>query len=208
MSKRIDKYILEEKLNKGGYAICYRARDEKDNKYAIKIIEKSNEKNIINEINMLKIMKSRYSVEFIEYIENDNYYFIVMELCDGDLNYLLEKKGSLDIITIIKITIQLNEVLKLMHKKKIEHRDLKPENILIKFKNEDDIDIKLTDYGLSKSYQSNSKYSNNAIGTMFYSPPEVYEDQGNSKSDLWSIGIILYYLYFKKLPFIISDFFN
>ena len=67
---------------------------------------------------MLKIMKSRYSVEFIEYIENDNYYFIVMELCDGDLNYLLEKKGSLDIITIIKITIQLNEVLNLMHKKK------------------------------------------------------------------------------------------
>ena len=57
-----------------------------------------------------------------------------MELCDGDLNDLLENKNeNLDIITIIKIINQLNEVLKLMHSKKIEHRDLKPENILIKY---------------------------------------------------------------------------
>ena len=57
-----------------------------------------------------------------------------MELCDGDLNDLLENKNEgLDIITIIKIMNHLNEVLKLMHSKEIEHRDLKPENILIKY---------------------------------------------------------------------------
>ena len=56
-----------------------------------------------------------------------------MELCDGNLKDLLEKKNNLDIVTIIKITNQLNKVLKLMHSKQIEHRDLKLENILIKY---------------------------------------------------------------------------
>ena len=57
-----------------------------------------------------------------------------MELCDGNLNNFLEKKkGNLDITTIYEILFELNEVLKLMHSKKIEHRDLKPENILIKY---------------------------------------------------------------------------
>ena len=98
--------------------------------------------------------------------------------------------GKIDIIIIIKIILQLNEAFKLMHEKKIEHRDLKPENILIKFINKNDFEIKLTDYGFSKYYQSNSKYSQ-FYGTMFYSAPEVYENKGNSKSDLWSIGMIL-----------------
>ena len=62
-----------------------------------------------------------------------HYIYIVMELCDGNLKDLLEKKNKFDIVTIIKITNQLNEVLKLMHSKQIEHRDLKPENILIKY---------------------------------------------------------------------------
>ena len=79
-------------------------------------------------------MKSKYSVEFLDYIEKDDNIYIIMELCDGNLNDLLEKKkGNLDIVTIIKIMNQLNGVLKLMHSKKIEHRDLKPENILIKY---------------------------------------------------------------------------
>jgi serine/threonine protein kinase len=202
MLNSIGKYILEEEINNGSYGICYRAKDEKNNRYAIKKIKKGNNENvsnIINEINILKIMKCKHSVEFIEYIEKDDYIYIVMELCDGDLNYLLKKMNKkIDIITIVKIIIQLNEVIKLMHEKKIEHRDLKPENILIKFKDEEDFDIKLTDYGFSKSYQSNSKYSK-IVGTMYYSPPEVYKNEGNSKSDLWSIGLILYYLYFNNL---------
>ena len=192
-------------IGKGAFGEVHVCREKSTgNIYAIKKIKKGNNENvsnIINEINILKIMKCKHSVEFIEYIEKDDYIYIVMELCDGDLNYLLKKMNKkIDIITIVKIIIQLNEVIKLMHEKKIEHRDLKPENILIKFKDEEDFDIKLTDYGFSKSYQSNSKYSK-IVGTMYYSPPEVYMNEGNSKSDLWSIGLILYYLYFNNIPF-------
>ena len=79
-------------------------------------------------------MKSKYSVEFIESIEKDYNIYIIMELCDGNLNDLIEKKkGNFDLVTIIKIMNQLNEVLKLMHSKQIVHRDLKLENILIKY---------------------------------------------------------------------------
>ena len=109
------------------------AKDENNKFYAIKKINIQN-KEAYNEINILKNMKSKYSVEFIDYIEKDDNIYIIMELCDGNLNDLLEKKKrNLDIVTIIKIMNQLNEVLRLMHSKKIEHRDLKPENILIKY---------------------------------------------------------------------------
>jgi serine/threonine protein kinase len=147
-------------------------------------------------------MKSKHSVEFINGIKDNNYYYIIMELCDGDLNKLLTmKKGNLDIITIIKIVIQINEAFKLMRNKKIEHRDLKPENILIKFVNEKDFVIKLSDYGLAKYYENSNAIFSSQAGTRYYMAPEVYNNKGNSKSDLWSIGIILYYLYFNTIPF-------
>ena len=109
------------------------AKDENNKFYAIKKINIQYKEVIKKEIEILKIMKSKHSVEFIESIEKDDNIYIIMELCDGDLNDLVKKKGNLNIVKIIKIMNQLNEVLRLMHSKKIEHRDLKPENILIKY---------------------------------------------------------------------------
>ncbi len=131
---KIAEYTLVKTIGKGGCGICYMAKDENNKFYAIKAINIQNKDIVNKEINILKIMKSKYSVNFIESVENDENIYIVMELCDGDLYDLLNKKfANKDIITIIKIINQLNEVLKLMHSKKIEHRDLKPENILIKY---------------------------------------------------------------------------
>ena len=123
MSEKIGKYTLEKKIGEGGFGICYKAKDENNKFYAIKKIDifKEKQEDVIFEINLLNIMKeSKYSVNFIESIpeeipeEGDVY--IVMELCDGNLSDLLEKKnGNLDIVTVMKIMNQLNEVLKLMH---------------------------------------------------------------------------------------------
>ena len=107
---------------------------------------------------------------------------------------------------------QLNEVLNFMHSQQFEHRDLKPENILIKYnlKNENDFEIKLTDYGCSKYYEEDSNLSESDpdrskftefLGSDYYRAPEIYKNDGHSKSDLWSIGLILYYLYFNQIPF-------
>ena len=202
---RVGKYVLMKEVSKGRYGVCYKAKNDRNEYFAIKKIEslgKKNEVEINNEINILRVMKHENSVEFIESFQIDGYFYIVMELCDGDLNYFLKKyNGNISIVIIMKILLQLNKVLELMHKKQIEHRDLKLENILIKIINQDEFIVKLTDYGFSKYYEINySKYSN-AMGTIYFSAPEVYDNNGNSKSDLWSIGMILYYLYFNQLPF-------
>ena len=204
MSEQIGKYYLLGKINEGGFGECFKGKDEENNYYAIKKIYFRNEEeltSVINEINILKIMKSKYSVEYIDSIKTKDFYYIIMELCDGDLHYLIKKQnGNIDIITIIKILSQLNEVINLMHSKNIIHRDLKPENILIKFINEEVFNIKLTDYGFAKSYEDKSKFISN-VGTKYFKAPEIFLNNGTSKSDLWSIGMIIYKLYFNQIPF-------
>ena len=193
MLKKIGSYELNDKIDKNEFGICYKANDNNNKLYAIKEINMQNKEFVDNEIKILKDMKSKYSTEFIELIEKNDYVYLITELCDGNLNDLLnEKNGNLDITTIFNIIFQLNEVLKLMHSKEIEHTNLKPENILIKNKN--DTHIKLSDYILTKY---NSKFKNNR--SAYYKAPEVYQNKRNIKSNLWSIGLIIYYLYFNQL---------
>ncbi len=207
MIKQIDNFILKDNFDENEFGICYKANDN-NNLYAIKKINIQNKEFVNNEIKILKTMKSKYSIEFIELIEKNDYLYLILELCDGNLNDLLKKKnGNLDITTIFDIIFQLNEVLQLMHSKELEHINLKPENILIKNKNY--FYIKLSDYILTKNFpnNNNSKFINNR--SIYYQAPEVYQNKRNRKSNLWSIGLILYYLYFNQLPFIEDeDYFN
>ena len=101
---------------------------------------------------------------------------------------------------------QLNNAFKIMKENKIIHRDLKLENILIKYndKEKKKYTIKLTDCGCSKRLISLSKNYGNTpnIGTIVYMAPEILKgEEYNYKVDLWSIGIIIYRLYFGKSPF-------
>ena len=98
---------------------------------------------------------------------------------------------------ILEIMKQLNNTFRIMIENKIIHRDLKLENILIKEENGKNI-IKLTDYGCSKRLISLSNYGNTqGVGTVIYMAPEILKgEEYNYKVDLWSIGIIIYSLYF------------
>ena len=91
MLKKIGNYVLKDKIGENKFAICCKAND--NNKlYAIKKINKQNKYFVDNEIKILKEMKSKYSTEFIELIEKNDYIYLVLELCDGNLNDLLKKK--------------------------------------------------------------------------------------------------------------------
>ena len=146
------------------------------------------------------------SVKCYDYIKNEDYFIIIMELCDTNLDKLLmdkiKRKIKFNIDEILNIMKDLNNTFKIMKEKNIIHRDLKLENILIKYEKNKRI-VKITDYGCSKRLISLSRncYTKD-IGTTIYMAPEILEEKEyNYKCDLWSIGIIIYKLYFGKSPF-------
>jgi len=167
-----------------------------------------------NEFEIMKELSgNNNSVKCYKCFMNEKYFVFIMELCDKNLkNWLFETynkygRGFND-IEIYKILIQLNKIFKTMGEKNIVHRDLKPENILVKFIDEkhEDFIIKLTDYGCSKRLESIS-YKNiittKHIGTPLYMAPEILKGKNyNNQCDLWSLGLIIYKLYFNHIPFI------
>ena len=150
----------------------------------------------------MKEINNDYSVFIYDYYNDYNYYYIVMEKCDGDLYDLLNEKKSFSESEIKKILLQLNTALKIMFEKKIVHRDLKPENIFIKYisPNKNDFIVKLGDFGNSRKYQQNNHSTK--IVTEGYAAPEIYffKNYDPTKCDLWSIGVIIYKLKFNEIP--------
>ena len=201
------RYTIKKNFNKGGFGNIFLGFDNKENReVVIKKIDKAQIKDdkFNREIIAMKELKSEYSVEIYDYYNDDNFYYIVMEKCDGDLKDLLDKKKGFSTTEIKSILLQLNEVFKIMYSKNIIHRDLKPENIFIKYINNKDFIIKLGDFGTSRKYLNKdfSTYS----ATPSYAAPEIIDSSSNNspfdptKCDLWSIGVIIYELKFNKIP--------
>ena len=208
-----NKYKVIDIIGKPSFGIIYKVLEiGTENLYALKLtfashnVKKISEEHFEKKIQILKNIKNKYIIELKDYFfdQKQEGYCIVMELCDCSLRDILNKykPNGLPINIIKKIFIQLNEALKIMIEKKYIHRDLKPENILIKYsdKNKTDFDIKLTGFGLSLYeycyffgiYTDIGQYSD------IYIAPEVDNIIYNNKSDLWSLGIILYELYTNK----------
>ena len=162
---------------------------------------------IRTEIDIMKHSKHPNIVSFINHFENSDYIFIVMELLnEGSLEkYLVKTAFRIKEKIAASICYQIADALLYLHKYGVIHRDLKPDNILICQKkdllNEDYIQIKLMDFGLSK-IQGNSEKANEGYGTLAYLSPEVllklpYDD----KVDIWSLGVIIYYILSGEIPF-------
>ena len=212
--------ILGERIGKGTFGNVFRARNKKTNDIvAIKIIDiddSNTEEDVENAINLviteLKNMEictndnmNPYSVRYYEYFKNNKQFIIVMELCDDNLEKILkDRKKGFDPEEILKIMNQLNNTFKIMVNHNIVHRDLKLENILIKYedKQKKNFIVKLTDYGVSKQVTT-TKLCKTHAGTSLTMAPEVLEGEEvyNNQCDLWSIGVIIYQLFFKDYPY-------
>ena len=160
-----------------------------------------------NEIANMKIcMKDNInSVQLYEVYDNEEEYVLVMEYCDDNLqNILNKKKNGFNKDEIYDILSQLNNTFKIMSKKNIIHRDLKLDNILIKYDNNKKYKfiVKLSDYGVSRQMLSLSKKCKTYVGTTLTMAPEVLAGEEYDKQcDLWSLGVIIYQLFFKKYPY-------
>ena len=181
---------------------------EEDPEEAIKKNVKDIKKEIDNMVLCSDENKNENSVKYYEYFESEDEFVIVMELCDDNLVKILKQNGKgFQSEDIKKMMIQLNKTFKIMRKHNIVHRDLKLENILVKYRNgeKSDFMVKLSDYGISKKVTDTTKCKTHA-GTDLTMAPEILKGAGNQsiydeKCDLWSIGVMLYQLFFREYPF-------
>ena len=206
----IRDFKKERILGKGSFGSVYLVRRRQDNKiYALKtvILEKLNKKEQENSVNEVRILASVNHPNVIGYKEafwddEKSALNIVMEYADdGDLHSKIEKMkkagGYFKEPIIWSYAIQMIEGLKALHDKKIMHRDLKSANIfLVKDKHQ----CKLGDMNVSKVIKE--KVLHTQTGTPYYASPEVWNDAPYSyKSDLWSIGCVIYELCNLHPPF-------
>ena len=206
----LDDFKIEKTLGKGSFGLVYLVTRKKDNKiYALKsvILEKLSEKQQESSLNEVRILASINHPNVIGYKEafwdeKTNSLNIVMEYADdGDLqtkiNKMKNENGFFNESLIWHYSIQMIQGLKALHDKKIMHRDLKSANIfLIKDKHQ----CKIGDMNVSKVIKE--KLLRTQTGTPYYASPEVWMDKPYSfKSDLWSIGCIIYELCELKTPF-------
>ena len=203
-----EEYEKYETIGSGGFAKVYRAKNNKTKKYvAIKEIDKTRikDKNILNEIEIMKKLKSDNSLLLIDEIETNDSYYLILELCYMSLEeYIKERKDNLSIEEIKEVLLEINKCLKEMKEKNILHRDLKPSNILLSLNKSkiNKISFKISDFGLSKLLDENISMSIN--GTPITMAPEILKGENDlicDKSDIWSLGIIIYYMLFKEYPY-------
>jgi calcium-dependent protein kinase len=167
---------------------------------AIVYSDLNNHKQFINECNIMIKLDHPNIVNIIEIWEWDKLLFLVMDFYEGgELFDYLKSREYFEEFEVFKVIKQMASILVYMEENQIQHKDLKLENFLLKDK-EDLSNIKVVDFGLSKDL-SHSNVIQNASGTPFYVAPETLMLKGSIKSDIWSLGVIMYIMLSGKVPF-------
>lgn len=204
-----DRYELLEVIGEGGMAVVYKARDKKLNRLvAVKILKKefADNKDIsekfkkeataianLSDMNIVNVLD-------VGHEDEDNIDYFVMELVEGKtLKEIIVSNGKIGWSTASTIAIQVAKALDCAHRNGIIHRDVKPQNILIT----EHGDVKVTDFGIAKSATSSTITNTTTImGSAHYLSPEQAKGTFiDFRTDLYSLGIVLYEMVTAKLPF-------
>lgn len=212
----IDDYVILSEVGQGAYGLVKLATkkdDTEQKKVVIKYVIKSRiladcwiEDHILDaipiEIHILHTLKSiphRNINEMLDYFEDDDHYYIVMEYRETmDLFDYIECNERTDESSVRKIFKQLALGIQHLHNHGIVHRDIKDENAVL----DKDLNIQLIDFG-SAAYLNQDRKYDNFVGTLDYAAPEVLK--GNTYSgkpqDVWALGILLFTLIYRENPF-------
>lgn len=202
-----DRYEIIKTIGEGGMANVYLAKDTiLDRNVAIKVLrgDLASDEKFVRRFQREALSASSLShpniVEIYDVGEDDGNYYIVMEYVPGkNLKQVLKKRGNLTVSEVIDIMLQITSAMGLAHDSLIIHRDLKPQNILMM----DDGGVKITDFGIAMALNATQlTQTNSAMGSVHYFPPEQASGKGSTlKSDVYSLGIMMYELLTGYLPF-------
>ena len=202
-----DRYQIIKSIGEGGMANVYLAYDTiLDRDVAVKVLrgDLSNDEKFVRRFQREALNASSLShpniVEVYDVGDDNGQYFIVMEYIEGkNLKDLLKKRGKLTTSEVVDIMTQIADGLSVAHDSYIIHRDIKPQNIMIL---ENGL-VKITDFGIAMAMNATQlTQTNSVMGSVHYLPPEQASGKGSTlKSDIYSMGILMYELLTGKLPY-------
>ncbi|XP_041529853.1 serine/threonine-protein kinase Nek3 isoform X6 [Microtus oregoni] len=203
----MDDYTVLSVIGQGSFGRALLVRQESSNqKFAMKEVRLpksfSDTQKSRKEAVLLAKMKHPNIVAFQESFEAEGHLYIVMEYCDGGdlMQKIKQQKGKLlPEDTILNWFVQICLGVNHIHKKRVLHRDIKSKNVFLTQNGK----VKLGDFGSARLLSSPMAFACTYVGTPYYVPPEIWENLPyNNKSDIWSLGCILYELCALKHPII------
>jgi eukaryotic-like serine/threonine-protein kinase len=206
----VGRYKIIGQIGKGSMGLVYKAQDPKINRLvAIKTIRFSDEfeEDVIKEIKERFFMEaeiagklSHQAIVTIHDVGDDrDLTYMAMEYLEGeDLDKFIKKANLLPVRTVLNIVTQIAEALDYAHRDGVIHRDIKPANVML-LKNGQ---VKVTDFGIAKAISSSKTKTGVILGTPNYmSPEQIMGQKIDSKSDIFSLGVLFYQLLTGELPF-------
>ncbi len=200
-----DRYEIIDKIGAGGMSDVYRAKDHiLGREVAIKILKQEFSEDATFVAKFRTEAQSAAGLEHPNIVNiydvgsENGMYFIVMEYVEGiTLKTYIEKKGQLNFKEAISIAIQVGRGIEAAHQKGIIHRDIKPQNIIISTEGK----VKVTDFGIARAASSNTIHAD-VMGSVHYSSPEQARNGFvDGKSDIYSLGIVMYEMVTGRVPF-------
>ncbi len=210
------RYEVLEEIGQGGLSRVYLAHDLREKrKVAVKVLKErvtsSRGEDLIrfrNETNAISRLSVPGIVEVYEINEIEDMRYMVMEYVEGEsLQQLLEKEKYLEPDKAVEIVYQVAWMLQQVHQEGVFHRDIKPANLLIKRNygyRDSSMEVKLIDFGLARLKEFSWQDADTIAGTLYYMPPEqsgAVKKNVDERSDLYSLGVILYQMLTGEVPF-------
>src|SRR5690349_3940499 len=201
-----NRYLIERELGRGGFGVVFLARDQQllSKPVVVKLLQDGSspdpyfQKKFQQEIEAMARIDHPGVVGVLDTGESpEKQPFLVMQFVEGDTLRSLINKGGMEFRQAARILRQVGQALSAAHDKGVFHRDLKPENIMVQHLGEDEIQVKLIDFGIASVRDSQvlgggQLQASKVVGTLAYMAPEQVMGQATGSSDIYALGVIAF----------------